>query len=85
MRLKYVPNTQELVKHSFKIEESFSEKLVQYSAYIQEQVGKKISQEEVTASIVKTFLDEDKKFQSWLKARAESTPTEQVSVSGYSA
>lgn len=72
MKLKHVPDIQEQIKHSFKIEESYSLMLESYVEYVSDQVGKTINKEEVISSIVKTFLDEDKQFLNWVKQRKKN-------------
>jgi hypothetical protein len=72
VKLKHVPDIQEQIKHSFKIEESYSLMLESYVEYVSDQVGKTINKEEVISSIVKTFLDEDKQFLNWVKQRKKN-------------
>ncbi len=67
MKLKHVPDVQEQVKHSFKIEEGYASTLDSYVEYVSGKVGKPINKEDVISSIVKTFLDDDKQFLAWLK------------------
>lgn len=76
MKLKHVPDIQEQVKHSFKVEESYSSMIDSYTSYVSENIGKKISKDDVISSMIKTFLDEDKKFQAWLKVRQKQKSEE---------
>lgn len=78
MRLKHIPENEKLIKHSLKIQESESEKIAQYSEYVLETTGKKISNEEVMVSMIKTFLDEDKKFQTWLRKKPKESAQEKT-------
>lgn len=72
MKLKHVPDKQEMIKHAFKIEKDYSDLIEGYANYVKEMTGTEISSEEVVSSMLKTFLDDDKKFQAWLKAKEKS-------------
>lgn len=69
MKLKHVPDKQEMIKHGFKIEKDYSDLIESYSDYVKEMTGTEILTEEIVPSMLKTFLDDDKKFHSWIKSR----------------
>ncbi|MBE0468257.1 MAG: DUF2274 domain-containing protein [Methyloprofundus sp.] len=70
MKLKHIPENEKLIKQSLKIKESASIEIDEYTSYVQENTGQKISREDVIVSMIRTFLEDDKKFQSWKKGRA---------------
>lgn len=81
MNLKFIPQTEKLVKVSISLESSFKEQLESYVKYVKSSTGQELKVGDVAASMVKTFITGDKKFAKWLKDQA-TTAKESVQLEG---
>lgn len=80
MKIQYLPSTEKEVTLRIQLEESFAEEVKAYAEYVEMNTGGKLSPSVVAASMVKTFLSSEKKFQSWLKERRQDVSNQSREV-----
>lgn len=71
MKLRNLPIKEENNKLGFMLRKSQSDMLKKYTEYASEKAEMPLDISEVVASIVTTFMEDDREFQSWLKNKKQ--------------
>lgn len=71
MKLRNLPIKEENNKLGFMLRKSQSDMLKKYTEYASEKAEMPLDTSEVVTSIVTTFMEDDREFQSWLKNKKQ--------------
>jgi hypothetical protein len=76
MKLRNLPIKESTQQIRFSLRNSLAASLSNYAEYASITSGTNLDVSEVTASIVTTFMEDDKDFQNWLKKKDAQTKGE---------
>lgn len=76
MKLRNLPIKESTQQIRFSLRNSLATSLSNYAEYVSTTTGTSLDVSEVTASIVTTFMEDDKDFQNWLKKKDGQTKGE---------
>lgn len=78
MRLRNLPIKESSTQLKFSLLKSQAETLEKYRQYVTEKASIPMDLSETIASIVLTFIEDDKEYQSWIKKQLSNTKSSEV-------